>query len=163
MRYEKTRIKDFDAFKTKVDAKYQEARETIEGIKSHGADLRDKIFELNSLLPRYNELYDYCVLIHGIQKQKIDFISALAMKRLVEDAEFKHIQAILKKSYLEIVEVTVEEGYVTTLAEEKFVLQWHSYAVNKFSSAFELVKTTIMSCQSGLNFDKEEMKRLNYT
>lgn len=158
-------MKDSETFKEEVDRICAEISRDILHLDSslHGIDLRNKIFDLNGYLSRFNALSDKARLKVGIQESHVDFIKSRAMQGVIADPTLAKVPATLKPFYVETYPVKLDDESNTTLYEEKSKLEYYTYAMNRFKSIFELLKMTIMSAQSGLSFDREEMKNIKYT
>ncbi len=153
-----------------VDKKCKEIEDSISEINKtlHGAALKEKLFELTSRMSRLNELLDKATFKVGIQKRKVDLVESISMQSLIKQeksGETTKIPATLKSYYLENNIVTLDEYEMkqTSLYKEKIELEHLQYVLNRFKSTYELIKTTIMVCQSSLSFDREEMKNISFS
>jgi hypothetical protein len=132
------------------------------GPELHGLALRNKIFELAGYMSRFNELSDKAGFKFGLQKNNVKLAESLSMQAINSDEKLGKMPATLKSYYVETTKIELD-GAETTLNNEKNKLECYSYAYTRFTSIFELLQKTIMAAQSGLSFDKEELRNLNYS
>lgn len=123
----------------------------------HGRDLRDRIFELNQYLANFNEYASKLRNLVNKQEIRVDRIESLAMQQVTSLEAFKGIPATLKKYFAETYEFDYGDEKVS-ITSERDRLQDLAYCLNKLEVMFNNIKNTTMACQSGLNYDKEEMK-----
>lgn len=132
----------------------------------HGKEVRDKILELTSNLTRFSELCNNAKLKYNLQQAKVDIYESHAMDCINNDTKLSKVPVSMKQYYLESYEIkekynNSDDVEITTLNKEKEILAAYEYAVNRFKSIYEDIKIAIISCQSVLNFDREELRNLS--
>jgi len=123
-----------------------------------GSPLRDRMMDILSLLGRFSELQDKARLRKDVQDTKVSSIRSkaiLQVKKLqAENSDFK-IAATLMDDYIYSMEIEQ-----TSVEREEQKLAAYTYAVNRFRSVCDLIKNSIVACQTALNYDKVEIKSL---
>lgn len=119
-----------------------------------GTPLRDRIMDILSLLGRFSELYDKARLRKEVQDTKVNSIRSKAILE-VKNSDVK-VAATLIDDYVYSMEIDN-----TSVEREEQKLAAYNYAVNRFRSVCELIKNSIVACQTALNYDKVEINNLS--
>jgi len=149
----------------------KECLEVLEFLKTvdrslHGNELRNKMIDMLSFMARFGELMDKMSFRRGRQEKYMDLVESLAVQGINSDPVLSKVPVTLRKSYIENFSISINlsgEIKQTTLYDEKMKFERYQYAYSRYRNINELLKTSIMVCQSCLSFDRTEMKNMNYS
>lgn len=116
-----------------------------------GGPLRDRMMEIIAHLGRYSELYDKARFRKDLQDIKVDSVRSEAIREA--KTEDQKIPASLIQEYIYSKDVNG-----TSLERESQRLAAYTYAANRFRSICELIKNSVIACQTALNYDKAELR-----